>query len=202
MGEEHAFIFDAHLLILEDRTLFLAIEKVIREENVQAEMGPVRDPSERYQNIFDAINDDYFRQRKSDVSDVLTKSLPQPGGQEEAAAKRSESEKTILVAHDLLPSEAALRLSRGNVLAVAMDMGGADLAHRHPGPVAEHPHRRRPARHHPAGQERRYPDRRRDGRRGHRQPAAGGAQGVPQQEGKIRRRTGRELQKTARLASL
>jgi phosphotransferase system enzyme I (PtsI) len=30
----------------------------------------------------------------------------------------------ILVAHDLLPSEAALRLSQGNILAVALDMGG------------------------------------------------------------------------------
>ena len=32
MGEEHAFFFDAHLLILQDVSLFTAVEKVVREE--------------------------------------------------------------------------------------------------------------------------------------------------------------------------
>ncbi len=38
--------------------------------------------------------------------------------------KKDDGGEKILVAHDLLPSEAALKLSRGNVLAVAIDMGG------------------------------------------------------------------------------
>jgi len=121
VGEEHAFIFDAHLMILDDPALTAGVERLIVEENATAESA-LSEVHDRYQRIFDAIADDYMRQRKSDVTDVLTKlyrnleanskEIKEPGGP------------TILVAHDLMPSEAALRLSQGNVLAVAMDMGG------------------------------------------------------------------------------
>jgi phosphotransferase system enzyme I (PtsI) len=123
MGEEHAFIFDAHLLILEDRALFSTMEKIIREEKAKAEWA-LTQVNKKYQELFDSIADEYFRQRKSDVSDVLARIY----GNLELKKKRKidghEDKKTILVAHELLPSEAAMRLSRGNVLAVAIDMGG------------------------------------------------------------------------------
>jgi phosphoenolpyruvate-protein phosphotransferase (PTS system enzyme I) len=121
IGEDHAFIFEAHLLILEDRSLLGDLEKLIREENVSSETA-LSVMNEHYRKIFDALEDEYFRERQSDVSDVLSKIYrnlvvtPEPGI--ESVRDR------ILVAHDLLPSEAALRLSRGKVLAVALDMGG------------------------------------------------------------------------------
>lgn len=122
IGEEHTFIFDAHLLILDDQSLAAGLEKLIREENVKSESA-LSEIHGRYQKIFDAIGDEYFKQRKSDVADVLAKiyrNLACPGEE-----KVDDTREKILVAHDLLPSEAALRLSRGNVLAVALDMGGA-----------------------------------------------------------------------------
>jgi phosphotransferase system enzyme I (PtsI) len=121
VGDEHAFIFDAHLMILDDPALITGIERLIGEENVKAESA-LSEVHNRYEKIFDAIADDYMRQRKSDVTDVLSKlyrNLEMKPEEEPAAGG-----KTIIVAHDLLPSEAALRLSQGNVLAVAMDMGG------------------------------------------------------------------------------
>jgi phosphotransferase system enzyme I (PtsI) len=72
--------------------------------------------------MFDSIGDEYFKQRKSDVSDVLTKIYRNLESQGEE--KVDDTREKILVAHELLPSEAALRLSQGNVLAVALDMGG------------------------------------------------------------------------------
>jgi phosphotransferase system enzyme I (PtsI) len=123
MGEEHAFIFDAHLLILEDHSLFAHIEKSIRGEKVRAEWA-LTQANRKYQEIFDAIADEYFRQRKSDVSDVLARIAVNLTPKQRRPRKREEAKKQVLVAHDLLPSEAAVRLSRGNVLAVAMDMGG------------------------------------------------------------------------------
>jgi phosphotransferase system enzyme I (PtsI) len=39
-------------------------------------------------------------------------------------AEQDREKKEVLVAHEMLPSEAAIRFSRGNVLAVATDMGG------------------------------------------------------------------------------
>jgi len=121
IGEEHTFIFDAHLMILDDPSLSPSLEKLIREENVRSESA-LSEIHARYLKIFDAIGDEYFKQRKSDVSDVLAKVY------RNLASEREEPEidtrEKILVAHDLLPSEAALRFSQGNVLAVALDMGG------------------------------------------------------------------------------
>ena len=123
MGEEHAFIFDAHLLILEDRSLFSTIEKIIREEKARAEWA-LTQVNKKYQELFDSIADDYFRQRKFDVSDVLTRIYGNLELKKKTKTDKNKAKRTILVAHELLPSEAGMRLSRGNVLAVAMDMGG------------------------------------------------------------------------------
>lgn len=124
MGEEHAFIFEAHLLILQDRSLFGAVERVIREDKARTEWA-LTQVNGKFQELFDAIQDNYFRQRKSDVSDVLARVYANLEVKKKRAAKTSEAKKAVLVAHDLLPSEAAVKLSRGAVLAVAMDMGGA-----------------------------------------------------------------------------
>ncbi|MDH4270979.1 MAG: phosphoenolpyruvate--protein phosphotransferase [Candidatus Aminicenantes bacterium] len=123
MGEEHAFIFDAHLLILEDLSLFAGIEKSVREENVRVEWA-LTQANRKYQELFDAIADEYFRQRKSDVSDVLARIVANLRPKQKRPTKLEETKKQVLVAHDLMPSEAAMRFSRGNVLAVAIDMGG------------------------------------------------------------------------------
>jgi len=122
VGEEHSFIFDAHLLILKDPSLTAGLERLIREENVRTESA-LSEIHEHYQNLFAAIADDYIRQRQADVTDVLTRihrNLDASAG----IAVSEDLRGKILVAHDLLPSEAALRLSQGGVLAVALDMGG------------------------------------------------------------------------------
>ena len=121
MGEESSFIFEAHLLILEDPTLLTGLEHIIREERARAEWALSKTNS-RYEQLFESLNDDYFRQRKSDVSDVLTRIYKN-------LEVRREKEKTperqhILVAHELLPSEAAIRLGRETTLGIALDMGG------------------------------------------------------------------------------
>jgi len=123
MGEEHAYIFDAHLLILQDRSLFSTIEKIIREEKAKAEWA-LTQVNKKYQELFDSIADDYFRQRKSDVSDVLARIYGNLELKKKTKTEKNEAKKMILVGHDLLPSEAAMKLSHGNVLAVAIDTGG------------------------------------------------------------------------------
>ena len=121
MGEEHSFIFDAHLLILLDKSLNSDFERIIREEKARAEWAISR-VHDGYQKIFESITDEYFKQRKSDVTDVLAKIYR---NLEPAIRKKVDDRgEKILVAHDLLPSEAASRLSRGSVLAVAIDTGG------------------------------------------------------------------------------
>jgi phosphotransferase system enzyme I (PtsI) len=124
MGEEHAFIFDAHLLILEDRSLFSSIEQIIKSERARSEWALTR-VNTKYQELFDSIADDYFRQRKFDVSDVLARIYANLELKKKKKVNSGGDKKTVLIAHELLPSEAAMKLSRGNLLAVATDMGGA-----------------------------------------------------------------------------
>ncbi|MGA2532326.1 MAG: phosphoenolpyruvate--protein phosphotransferase [Candidatus Aminicenantales bacterium] len=121
MGEESSFIFEAHLLILEDPTLLTGLEHIIREERARAEWALSKTNS-RYEQLFESLNDDYFRQRKSDVSDVLTRIYKHLEVQREK--EKTPERQHILVAHELLPSEAAIRLGRETTLGVALDMGG------------------------------------------------------------------------------
>ena len=121
VGEEHAFIFDAHLLILQDKSLLMSLKEIVRKEKTRAEWA-ISSVHVKYQKLFESIDDEYLMQRKFDVADVLSKMYrnlepSKPG-------KKEDGKEKILVAHELLPSEAALRLSKGNVLAVALDMGG------------------------------------------------------------------------------
>lgn len=121
VGEEHSFIFDAHLLIVKDSSLFASLKKIITEKMTRAEWA-ISQIHEQYMIEFESIADEYFRERKFDVSDVLSRVYK---NLEPFEPKKTHDDKDkILVGHDLLPSEAALRLSQGNVLAVALDMGG------------------------------------------------------------------------------
>jgi phosphotransferase system enzyme I (PtsI) len=121
MGEEYSFIFEAHLLILEGKSLHANFEKIIKEENCRAEWALSR-VHDKYAKLFESLKDEYFKQRKSDVTDVLARVYR---NLESVDSKREdERREKILVSHELLPSEAAVKLSKGNVLAVALDMGG------------------------------------------------------------------------------
>lgn len=121
IGDEHAFIFDAHLMILEDKSLSQSLKKIIQDEGCSTEWA-ISQVHEKYVKLFDSIEDDYFRQRQSDVTDVLSKVYLNLQATEKV--KKDDHKEKILVAHDLLPSEAATILSQGNVLAVALEMGG------------------------------------------------------------------------------
>ncbi|NIO49225.1 MAG: phosphoenolpyruvate--protein phosphotransferase [Candidatus Aminicenantes bacterium] len=121
MGEEYSFIFEAHLLILEGKSLHSDFERIIKEENCRAEWSLSR-VHDKYGKLFESLNDEYFKQRKSDITDVLARVYRNLESVDQK--KEDEGREKILVSHELLPSEAALKLSKGNVLAVALDMGG------------------------------------------------------------------------------
>ncbi len=121
IGDEHAFIFDAHIMILEDKSLSQSLKKIIEDEGCRAEWA-LSQVHEKYVKLFNSIEDEYFRQRQSDVSDVLSKVYLNLKATKRV--EKDEHKEKILVAHDLLPSEAATSLSKGNILAVALEMGG------------------------------------------------------------------------------
>src|SRR5437016_3768938 len=74
MGKHEGSIFDAHLLVLEDRTLLDEVVRVIQEEKVNAEHA-FHTVAERYASTLSAIEDDYLRERATDMRDVTSRVL-------------------------------------------------------------------------------------------------------------------------------
>jgi len=121
LGAEHSFIFEAHLFILQDKNLISRIEEIIKGEKIKAERA-ISKAYEEYSKMFESIEDQYIKQREYDLKDVLSKLYLNLDSKKKY--KKDDGKEKILVGHDLLPSEAASKLSQGNVLAVALDMGG------------------------------------------------------------------------------
>lgn len=121
IGADHAFIFDAHLLILDDEALRAKLEGVIREATCKAEWA-LSQINAQYQKLFESLKDEYFRERRYDISDVLAKVYRNL--EQKPEVKEEKQTARILVASELLPSEAALQLSSGKILAVALNTGG------------------------------------------------------------------------------
>ena len=121
MGAHEGSIFDAHLLVLEDRTLLDEVVRLVQEEKVNAEHA-FQTVAERYAATLSAIEDEYLRERAADMRDVTTRVLNNLLGLEEAAELRHLKEPCIIVSHDLTPSNTA-QLDKRKVLGFATDVG-------------------------------------------------------------------------------
>lgn len=121
MGAEDASIFEAHLLILEDRTLIDEVTRMIAREllNVEYAFSTV---SERYAATLEAIGDDYLRERVADMRDVKHRILNNLMGRDHGGELKNIKAPCVLVAHDLTPSMTA-QLDKAFVLGFCTDVG-------------------------------------------------------------------------------
>src|SRR5215831_17390710 len=106
MGAAEGSIFDAHLLVLEDRTLIEEVVRMINSEKVNAEHA-FHTVAERYATTLAGIADDYLRERATDMRDVTTRVLNNLLGRGEETSLRQLPEPCIIVSHDLTPSSTA-----------------------------------------------------------------------------------------------
>jgi phosphoenolpyruvate-protein phosphotransferase (PTS system enzyme I) len=120
IGAKDAAIFDAHLLVVEDRTL---IDEVLRK--LETDLCNVewvfQEVATRYAETLNKIDDPYLRERALDIQDVTKRVIRNLQGK---APKTflALSEQHILVAHNLTPSDTA-SINRANVLGIATDLG-------------------------------------------------------------------------------
>src|SRR5204863_3245093 len=121
MGAEEGSIFDAHLLVLGDRTLLDEVVRMIREKKVNAEYA-FHSVAERYATSLAAIEDDYLRERATDMRDVTSRVLNNLLGVDVEIDLRHLKEACIIVSHDLTPSNTA-QLDKRNVLGFVTDVG-------------------------------------------------------------------------------
>lgn len=120
IGQESASIFDAHLLVVDDRSL---VEEVIRglsvhKRNVETVLRIVAD---RYAQALLRVEDDYLRERAADVRDVTRRILRNLSGSNTSTLAKLDHP-CILVANDLAPSDAAT-INKDKVVAFATDLG-------------------------------------------------------------------------------
>jgi len=121
MGAEDAGIFEAHLLILEDRTLIDEVTRMISKEFLNAEFA-VSTISEKYAATLEAIGDDYLRERVADMRDVKHRILNNLMGKDHGGELKNIKEPCVVVAHDLTPSMTA-QLDKTLVLGFCTDIG-------------------------------------------------------------------------------
>lgn len=120
-GRKVTDLFEAHLLVVEDRTLIAEVVKGIEEKKVNAEYV-FQDVINEYSQAFLQIKNDYIKERLSDIKDVARRVLHNLTGKKRADLA-SLSEAVVVVAHDLSPSDTAL-MHKENVIGFATDIGG------------------------------------------------------------------------------
>lgn len=120
MGSDGARIFDAHLLVLEDRTL---IEEVITQlKKEQKHVAYIFScVLQKYLKVFSKIEDEYLKERVTDINDIGKRVLRNLLGKKKFSLDNLKEE-VIVVSHDLSPSETAA-MHKKNVGAFVTDIG-------------------------------------------------------------------------------
>ena len=122
MGAKEGDIFEAHLLMLEDRVLVEEVIKLIHEKKFNAE-NAFHTVAERYVAALAAVDDDYLRERAADMHDLTVRVLDNLLEVKDAFDLSHLTEPCILIGHDLSPSTTA-QLDKKLVLGFATDIGG------------------------------------------------------------------------------
>ena len=122
LGEEAAAVFDAHLMVLADPEMISQIKETIRAKQTNAEAG-LKEVTDMFITIFEGMEDNpYMQERAADIRDVakrvlahlLGAKLPNPA---------TIDEESIVIAHDLTPSDTA-QLNKQFVKAFVTNIGG------------------------------------------------------------------------------
>jgi phosphotransferase system enzyme I (PtsI) len=116
----HAYILEAHLLLLSDKLIFNDTIELIREERINAEWA-LKKTVDRAREMFGRIKDEYIRGRIKDIDDVVDRIMRNLLGSE-AGVIEELRERVVVVAYDLSPADTTqLRLDR--VMGFITDVG-------------------------------------------------------------------------------
>ncbi len=120
IGAKDAGIFDAHLLVVEDRTLIDEVLRTLARDKTNVE-HVFQNVAGRYAKTLSEIDDPYLRERALDIHDVTGRVVRNLMGKERRDLA-SVTTPHILIAHNLAPSDTA-QLNRQLVLGFGTDVG-------------------------------------------------------------------------------
>lgn len=121
LGQEHVYIFDAKILMLQDEILHKKITENIMHKKMNAEWALSESIGELV-NIFSSFDDEYLKERRTDIDNLGKRILANLMGQEHENISDIK-EKVIVIAHDLAPSDTA-QMQKDKVTAFATEIGG------------------------------------------------------------------------------
>ena len=119
--KQHTFILDAHLMIMDDTMLRDETINTIKEEKTNAEWA-LKKSIQKIGQLFDQIEDEYIRERFSDVENAAERILRNLAGQEQEDIYEID-ERVIIVAHDLSPVDTS-SMNVGKIMGFITDVGG------------------------------------------------------------------------------
>lgn len=119
LGEEQAEIFTAHLMILDDPEVIPLFEDKIKNNKINAEAA-VKAVIDEFSAVFTAMEDQYLKERGSDIKDVGMRIIKNLLGIKNLSDKLKKD--IIIIADDLTPSDTA-KLDTDKVLAFVTKEG-------------------------------------------------------------------------------
>lgn len=120
LGANDASIFDAHLLVVEDRTLIDEVLRNLEKDHFNIETTFHR-IAEKYCKALQAIDDPYLRERVVDIEDVSRSVLRHLMGKDSRRIP-SPDRPHIIIAKNLTPSDTAM-INRDKVVGFATEAG-------------------------------------------------------------------------------
>ena len=121
-AEMSAFV-NTHLMFLADRSLSEMPKNIIREEHCNAEWA-LKLQLDSLVSQFDEIEDDYLRERKNDVVQIVERVIKALLGHPVHPDIERQERNIILVAHALSPAD-AIQFKQHQFAAFITDVGGA-----------------------------------------------------------------------------
>ncbi len=122
IGEEHSKIFDGHIMVLQDKTMMGEVIKQIQEDKMSAEFV-FSEVLKKYSKIFEKMEDEYIKERVSDISDVGRRVLKNLTNEYKLHDFENLTNDLIIVSYDLSPSDTASMFNK-KILAFCTDVGG------------------------------------------------------------------------------
>jgi phosphotransferase system enzyme I (PtsI) len=119
--KQHSFILDTHLMIMEDTMFLNATIDAILKEKINAEWALMKSV-QHIRQLFSQIDDEYLRERVSDVEHVAERILRNLAGRQEDNTFQF-SDRVIIVAHELSPADTSA-IDIGKVMGFITDVGG------------------------------------------------------------------------------
>ncbi len=121
LGEDKAEIFSAHLLVLSDPELIDAVKLKVNDDAVTAEYA-LNEVANMFISMFENMENEYMKERAADIRDVSRRVLGHLMGIE-VVSLAAITEDTIIIAHDLTPSDTA-QLNPAVIKGFATNIGG------------------------------------------------------------------------------